>query len=171
MSRELRVHSSGDMYTKGGKPVLTAGPPLRAHPLLVLPAFGWDHLPAWASGPHLCESETPCDYCTRRENSQESLSSFSAAHLVSWTSFTHLSPWSPPPVPTRASRRGGEFVTEQSGVCADGDVVSEVRLSESGWEPGGPGLNCAHQQSSGMEPACFYTTLGFPSHHPRRLLC
>lgn len=57
-------------------------------------------------------------------------------------------------------------MTEQSGVCADGGAVSEVRLSESGCEPGGPGLHCAHQQSSGVEPACFYATWGFPSHHP-----
>lgn len=39
---EPHVHSSVEMYTKGGKCILAIGPPLHAHPLLVLPALGWD---------------------------------------------------------------------------------------------------------------------------------
>lgn len=61
-------------------------------------------------------------------------------------------------------------MTEQGGVCADGDIVSVVWLSELEWEPNGPGLNVAQQQSSGMEPTCFSHHIGVPFSSPSEAL-
>lgn len=98
--------------------------------LFFLPLDGATDLPE-VLGPHLCDSEAPCDWTVFGARIARNCV-FSAPCPVPGPPSRTSPPGHPLPVPGWAGRRRGEFMSKQSRLCADGDVVSVAWLPESG---------------------------------------
>lgn len=113
-----------------------------------------------------------CLGCVQCQNSQQSLSSFSATFLVSPVSMNTnggtgvISGASRPPVPSWARRRGGEFVSEHSGSCTDGGAVSGPGFQSLGGSRVAPTGHCC---SADLFSVHIARLQGSPSHFAVRL--